>query len=339
MPWSPAATQGLSLEEQRQLNWIRGHSVAQNTWRTYETAGNLFKWFCKEKNIAPELPASPESITRFVLWLSFTRKVSQATIAVYLSGLRQLHMQHGVECAALRSDFTKMLLQGKKNSEFRAAEAGNPKGRAPATTETLKALKAALRNATMPLFEKRLLWTVCTILFFGALRSSEILCTSATAFDPRFCVCAEDIAIATNRATGEKKLIITVKVPKEEKHGANAKVEIFAARNQEICAVTSWDKWCAMQPHLEHGQPAFRKACGTPLTQAELNKALRTLLPGANISSHSFRIGAATEMGSLGFTDADIKVTGRWSSGAFERYVRKGKTRRSLVAASFSQAL
>jgi len=323
--------------ENAQLNWLTGHSIAQNTWRTYGTAANLFKWFCKEKNIAPSLPVSQDTVTRYVLWLSFTRKVSQATISVYLSGLRQLHLQHGVDCAALRSDYIKMLLQGKKNSETRTAPSAKNSLRKPATATVLRQLKNALRNSAISLYEKRLIWTVSLILFFGMLRSSEILCVSPANFDPRFCACAEDIKLIDSGAQADKKLVITVKVPKEEKTGRNTAIEIFAATNAELCAVASWEKWRKLNPPWESRQPAFRKQNGAPFTQADLNARLKELLPAAGISSHSFRIGAATEMGQRGYKDQDIKATGRWSSDAFERYIRNGKTRRSRIAADFTK--
>jgi len=116
-PWEKSLPSTFSEDEAKQMKWLSGHSIAKNTWQTYNMASNLFNWFCKEKSIPPILPATEETITKFVLWLSFTKKVSHATISVYLAGIRQLHLQHGVDCAALRSEYIKMLLKGKKNSE------------------------------------------------------------------------------------------------------------------------------------------------------------------------------------------------------------------------------
>jgi len=337
-PWKKRFTNNLSDEEEKQLGWLSGHSIAKNTWRTYDTASNLFRWFCKEKNIPPTLPASEETITRFVLWLSFTRKVSHATISVYLAGLRQLHLQHGVECVALRSEYTKMLLKGKKNSESSSnTQAG--RRRQPATPEIMERLRAKLLQSDIPAYEKRLVWTVSTILFFGALRSSEILCTRPDYFDPRFCACAGDIRLVTRGETSAEKLEVTIKSPKESKDGSDVTIEIFPAKNPQICTVTSWKKWVAWHPPTEINKPVFRHESSVPFTQADLNKLLAELLPGLNISSHSFRIGAATAMGQLGFCDNDIKLTGRWRSNAFELYVRKGKARRSAVSADFSNRL
>ncbi len=42
----------------------------------------------------------------------------------------------------------------------------------------------------------------------------------------------------------------------------------------------------------------------------------------ANFSSHSFRIGAATSAAQKGLTKHQIQTLGRWSSEAFQSYIR-----------------
>lgn len=37
---------------------------------------------------------------------------------------------------------------------------------------------------------------------------------------------------------------------------------------------------------------------------------------------HSFRIGAATSAASMGISEQNIQVMGRWRSGAFKKYIR-----------------
>ena len=50
---------------------------------------------------------------------------------------------------------------------------------------------------------------------------------------------------------------------------------------------------------------------------------LRIALPGAiNINTHSFRIGGASAALSAGASDALIRIMGRWSSDAYNRYIR-----------------
>jgi hypothetical protein len=85
---------------------------------------------------------------------------------------------------------------------------------------------------------------------------------------------------------------------------------------------------------MEKDQPAFRFSSGVPLTGGKLNGLLKEWLGKAvpGISAHSFRIGAASLMGKLGFSDKDVKAVGRWGSRAFEGYIRLPRTKRRLVA-------
>jgi len=294
----------------------------------------MLKECCKQKNIPLVLPVSEDTILRFVLWLACDRKVSHATIGVYLAGIKQLHTIHGVPMPEARPAVVKLILQGKRNSEA-ANPAAAVRQRKPVTAAILKELKSQIRDSELELLDKRLLWCVCTILFFGALRASEALCTDRKVFDPRFTLCTEDVTRT------EKILHLRIKCPKEEKKGRDTAVAIPAAADADICAVTAWDKWRALQPPSDPAQPVFRWKSGEPLTVAQLNKQLQQLLGAhfSGISTHSFRIGAASAMGKLGFSDDEIKSAGRWASPAFERYIRFGKARRTRIVEKFAQEI
>ena len=63
------------------------------------------------------------------------------------------------------------------------------------------------------------------------------------------------------------------------------------------------------------------------ITASFVNKSLRDILSflgfnSADFSSHSFRIGKATDMAKRGFTDIQICMAGRWSSAAFKKYIK-----------------
>jgi hypothetical protein len=49
-------------------------------------------------------------------------------------------------------------------------------------------------------------------------------------------------------------------------------------------------------------------------------------------TTHSFRIGLASELARLGCTDEEIKEAGRWSSRAFESYIKLKRTKRGNAA-------
>jgi hypothetical protein len=96
--------------------------------------------------------------------------------------------------------------------------------------------------------------------------------------------------------------------------------------------------YCAMSDYLNEVEP-----CGDPesypLFVTAVGRALRKdyfvsvvcLALGlagfnpANFSGHSFRAGAATTAGDLGFEDYELKMLGRWSSSAYTVYLRNPK--------------
>jgi hypothetical protein len=93
-----------------------------------------------------------------------------------------------------------------------------------------------------------------------------------------------------------------------------------------------------MNNHWPPGQPAFRWRNGSPLTQNEFRDILDSRLtgyienPSDVFCTHSFRIGVASMLGSLGYDDEDIQAVGRWSSRAFEEYLRLPRTKRIAMA-------
>ena len=46
---------------------------------------------------------------------------------------------------------------------------------------------------------------------------------------------------------------------------------------------------------------------------------------GGKLSSHSFRVGLATALAQAEVEEAQIKIMGRWKSGAFNLYVKRGR--------------
>ena len=96
--------------------------------------------------------------------------------------------------------------------------------------------------------------------------------------------------------------------------------------------MSAWQRWEA-KVKLQSDMPVFMEgnAC---FTGAEFNRTLSNLTAGITdgtdgvIRPHSFRSGMATEMALRGFTDEEIQSQGRWSSRAFESYIKKDRLKR-----------
>ena len=336
----PSSSLPITPRQQQQLTALTSLSLTKKTWASYKTAETMLAKCCRANNIKKDLPISASTVMTFILWLAYDRGLKAATINSYLAGVRQLHIMKGVDPPKLRTNLVSMALKGQEHKDQVAKRLAPHKERQPITPDVLLLLKARLSESTFLPVDQRLVWSVCTIAFFGAFRGIELLCRQESCFDPAFNLLAEDIAVVEDSESGGHALQIKVKAPKEDKRGKSVIVDVFQAR-RDICPVTAYIKWQKLLPPSEPGLPAFRWSSGAPLTSRRLNSILKDRLAGyldgaeAQYTSHSFRTGAASMMGSLGYTDDDIKVVGKWASSAFEKYVKLPRNKRKAVARSF----
>ena len=152
---------------------------------------------------------------------------------------------------------------------------------------------------------------------------------------------AEDITLSGGTASEPAALHIRLKSPKEAKCPNPVLVDVLRGTGP-LCPVRAFTKWAAYRqppPSL----PVFSWNDGRLFTGRELNQCLKQLLgpyvdPSAgSFSSHSFRIGLATTLGSLGCSDTDVKAAGRWSSRAFELYMRLPRGKRGEASRLIQQ--
>ena len=94
-----------------------------------------------------------------------------------------------------------------------------------------------------------------------------------------------------------------------------------------ICPVKALTAFAEARPASPNNCPFFSHFGGCPLTRYQVTAVLKKAisfarLNGERISSHSFRIGAASYAHDLGASSNDIRALGRWRSNAFSSYVR-----------------
>ena len=312
------------------------HSLAIKTWSSYKTAERSLILFCKEEKIGFQLPLTETVLVRYIHWLVYTKGKKSTTVNGYLAGLKKLHVLKGMSAPVLKTELVKMILTGQKNMEdaHRLRQGGQE--RQPVTPEVLELIKARLRDWEADGRDKCTIWTVATLLFHGAFRGGELLCRHKTEFDPAFTLLRADIAVAPDSLKkGLETVQVRLKAPKEKKDNRAVIVDVYQA-DTNICPVRAVKKWLAATQNYEQDQPAFRMKDGTPLTASCFNRILEQRLKGyldnRKLSAHSFRSGAASMMANLGYSDKDVKAVGRWSSRAFELYVKLPRTKRMAVA-------
>jgi len=316
---------------------IGNHAIAKKTWSSYKTAERMLDRCRRETEQRLDLPLSNESTLVFMDWLLRIRKVKAGTINTYLAGVRQLHIILGLEEPSLRSGQVTLVMKGLTNLEATEKRRRVYKGRLPVTLALLKMLKHRIRSQKWPTSKKFLVWAVCSIAFHGGFRIHELLARSSTIFDPDFTLLGQDAKIQHCLIDGRqtKCIEIRVKNPKESKAGSIAIIDVFETGGQ-TCPVKAFEKW--EKQHVKVANKPLFSEKEKPLTGRELNKMLKELLGDlvdyrkGSITAHSFRSGLASLMAEKGMSDEDIQIAGRWSSRAFERYIKLPRTARARTA-------
>ena len=176
---------------------------------------------------------------------------------------------------------------------------------------------------------KRLLWAVFTLLFLGSLRPSEALSTKKAEYDEVKTLTWSDVKMLSTCMDGKevKFLQLTLKQPKTARSMPTQLVEI-PELGKQICAVKAFEKWragrkCKQDPST----PVFTMANGDLVTTGYINSVLDSLLQDESpkITAKAFRPGLATILAQQGATPEELKTLGRWTSKAYETYIRRGR--------------
>ena len=110
--------------------------------------------------------------------------------------------------------------------------------------------------------------------------------------------------------------------------------------NSSLCPVAAILGYLAIRPPGRG--PLFIFRDGTPLTRDRFVREVRAALSAAHIdhqaySGHSFRIGAATMAAQAGLPPHLIKMLGRWSSDAYQVYIRTPRETLAAVSRTIAQ--
>lgn len=319
------------------LTDIANHGLSQGTWSSYKTALKALKNCEMEESSSMRFPLGQKQVLTFIAWLS-KRGLSQKTINVYLSGIRQCHLTEGVDLPLLRTPVVNLVLEGKKHIDTNK-EIGEDSSRLPVTPTMLKILKIELSESDMCREDKRLVWAVSTLAFNGGFRVHELLSKKASSFDPLITLLGRDLTLKKIKINNKKTEILQVliKSQKSDRIGAQVIVDVYESQGS-LCPVKAYKKWKTTCSNSSSKKPAFMDSKGKPLTGKKFNLILKSCLAkhtahtGRKVTSHSFRSGIASLMGQLGYGDQEIMAIGRWSSRAFEDYLKLPRTKRLEMA-------
>ena len=202
--------------------------------------------------------------------------------------------------------------------------------RAPITTNHLNLIRNYLQRSCIPFADKYMLWSAVTLAFFGLLRVSEYTASYTHSYDPVYTLMTNDVNCSTNTTF----CLVHLKTSKTDPFRVGCTLRIGSTGNQ-LCPIAALRAYLTVRP--QSSGPLFIYVNGTFLTRSRVSSFLIKVLSPIHISTHSFRIGGATALASVGVPDHVIKAYGRWSSNAYQRYIQLNPNSMISLPASMSQ--
>ena len=169
-------------------------AIAEETKRKYYTALNNVEKCEKELNEHLNFPWNNRSTLIFIGWC-IKKDLKSQSIRSYLSGISKIHIALGYKQLDTSTPLMKEIFNGQNNKHAQGKAKTSNKKRLPCTLKMLKLLKTEIRLANIPECDKLMIWTCCTVSFYGALRPGEALSKFENFFDPSLTLCKKDVKI------------------------------------------------------------------------------------------------------------------------------------------------
>ena len=298
------------------------HSLAPSTRTTYNSATRSFITFTLTYNqLHPNgspIPATEHTLMLYASYLA--RTLRPQSIKVYLSAVRNMHLEHGLPDPTADALNLRRLMRGIKRVH------GCPADRRLPITPTL--LRAFRHFLVLSHHDHLTLWAALLLAFFGFLRSNELLALTHS-----------DL---TRSAEGYR---VRIRGSKTDPFRTGASIRITPSGDPSLCPVTALDTLISAT-HRKEGS-LFRWQTGATPSRPRLNLLVRELAArsgasasnySSHYSSHSFRIGAASAAAAVGIPEWQIQALGRWSTDCYRRYIRLPSTATDTVAAAIVRA-
>ncbi|XP_068742958.1 uncharacterized protein [Montipora capricornis] len=290
-----------------------GLSIA--TQKSYNSAQRRFVNFCYQlgKIHASGSPCPAEEWTLCLFATFLANSMRHSSIKVYLSAVRALHIEQGFGDPLTNCLRLQRVLRGIKRKQGESQ-----RQRLPITDNLMLVIKRSLNLNTV---DHCMFWAACTLAYFGFLRSSEFTVSSLSAFNPSCHLQVKDVSV--DSAVAPMCLRLCIKASKTDPFRRGTFIHIGRGK-PPLCAVDALLQYLNLRG--DSPGPLFLLQSGQPLTRSLLTSWLRQIMDNAgiqgNFSSHSFRIGAATVAARNGVPDHQIQTLGRWSSNAYQLYIR-----------------
>jgi hypothetical protein len=276
-------------------------SVQESTKKNYKSYQSRFAKFCVKNKIAP--PVNADIIRAFLMTMWYktpSGKNCQAAVSALSKRFKEMRMPD--PCS---DEYLKLMVHGMIN----ISPVSRFLKRDPFPIHYLKQL-ICYGSSILSLHEYYL------IIAFGALA----LRTFARGSEMSIIKESQWLVMSPSRYK------VSFDKTKKRKNGRTVVVQ---ASGNVTCPILLVDKWLKFKrKYIGSNEFLFCRENGTKIDTTYVNNILSKIViklgwQNVKFTTHSFRIGAASEAAFCGFSRAAIQALGDWSSDAVDRYLRE----------------
>ena len=269
-----------------------------STRSAYTSAQNKFLKFCTLYGLVP-VPVHSNTVLLYIAYMH-TNGLSPATMSVYLSAIRSLHVMLGHPEPLLRTPQVKLALKAVKDSSSPAVV------KSPIVYDRLKSMLQLLQGDP-----ECILWSaVLSLAFFAGLRGAEYASVTVCGnhYYPKLA------QVTFDKVQGAQVMYYTVAQTKTQVHGYRVPIGCTGVRVCAYCMMYSYLK-DRFRSNVSAELPLFMFANGKVVTKNHANLCIKRLvaklgLDVSHYSTRSIRSGAASTAASMGFRDWEIMRLG-----------------------------
>ena len=310
---------------QKEARKLIKNSLAPSTLNKYKTHFKTYSHFCNSMNLQA-LPTTQDTLILFATYLSTTH--SYKNIRAHISAIKFTSEMQGYDPNLSTSHRLYRVIRGIKKTQ---GSRFNKPPRIPITPPLLTFMGRKLWSSSINLQDKVMLWAAMLTAFHGFLRVSEYTSSHIRKYNPSTTLCFEDISIKSPQS-----IALHIKASKTDPFRQGTTIYLYK-NNSPLCPVQALCQFMSIHPYRTG--PLFTWHDGRYLTRAGLASILNRVKPQhvSSMSSHSFRIGAATTAAAAGYPRWLIQALGRWSSNCYRSYIRIPQNSLQEVSVSLSQ--
>ena len=178
----------------------------------------------------------------------------------------------------------------------------------------------------------RALWAACCVEFFSFLCCSEFMAPDSGPFDPQVHLCMADLAYVHDETHNHIEVQIKASTTDQYRQGMRV---ALGATGASICPVSALLNYLTIRGNCPGA--LFVNENGSPMRRGQFVLKVQQALQQTGVirhhfNGHSFRIGAATSASQAGVLKTMIKILGRWSSMAYQQYIRPSTSAAAAVS-------